>query len=185
VVGPGTGLGVAALIRTRDGWHAVPGEGGHATLAPHNELESEILARVREVHGHVSAERLLSGIGLPLLHKTMLQIKGLAVRECPTPLLLAAGLEGDTQARETLHVFCAMLGGFAGNVALSLGARGGLFIGGGIVPKLGDFFFASEFRERFEAKGRFADYLSKIPTALILDTDAALYGALNGIEHRL
>jgi glucokinase len=181
VLGPGTGLGVAGLVKTQSGWLAVSGEGGHASLAPADDFESEILAHVRKTHGHVSAERLLSGIGLPLLHQTVQQIKGLPDTLMSTELLVSRGLGTDASARETLSIFCAWLGVVAGGLALTFGARGGVYVGGGIVPRLGDFFFASAFRERFIAKGRFSSYLAKIPLAVIQDSDAALLGALHAL----
>jgi glucokinase len=186
VVGPGTGLGVGAVVQTHQGWVALPGEGGHATLAPTDDLESALLARVRRQHAHVSAERLLSGIGLPLLHQTLAELQGQAA----VPLTAAEIVDGAAAGSaalcgQTLDVFCALLGGFAGNVALTLGARGGLYIGGGIVPRFADRFFASAFRERFEAKGRFQGYLAAIPTALITDTLAALSGAALAIEQQV
>jgi glucokinase len=183
VLGPGTGLGVAALVKTQAGWQAMPGEGGHATLAPADDFESALLAQVRKSFDHVSAERLLSGIGLPLLHTAILQLKGQASAVVTTESLVNAALAGDSQASETLHHFCALLGGFAGNVALTFGAQGGLYIGGGIVPRLGDFFFASKFRERFEAKGRYSAYLKDIPMAVITDSDAALLGAIHVLQN--
>jgi glucokinase len=183
VLGPGTGLGVAALVKTQAGWQAVPGEGGHATLAPADDFESALLAQVRKSFDHVSAERLLSGVGLPLLHAVILQIKGQTSAEVTAASLVSGALAGDSQASETLHHFCALLGGFAGNVALTFGAQGGLYIGGGIVPRLGDFFFASKFRERFEAKGRYSAYLKDIPVAVITDPDAALLGAVYRLQN--
>ncbi len=184
VVGPGTGLGVGAVLRTAAGWQAVPGEGGHVTLAAADALEAEAIAIVRRQYPHVSAERLLSGIGLPLLHAALAELHG---RPPPAALateaIVAAALHGnDALAIVTLDLFCALLGGFAGNVALTLGARGGLFIGGGIVPRFADRFFDSAFRHRFEAKGRFHDYLAAVPTALITDTQAALTGAALAID---
>jgi glucokinase len=178
VIGPGTGLGVAGVVRTSQGWIALPGEGGHATLAPADDFESALLAWVRRDYEHVSAERLLSGIGLPLLHAAVAGVQGQAVSTLAAEQVVEHGLSGqDPLCSRTLDVFCALLGGFAGSVALTLGARGGVYVGGGIVPRLGDRFFASAFRERFEAKGRLRPYLSQIPTALITDTLAALGGA--------
>lgn len=179
VLGPGTGLGVGAVVRTRAGWQALPGEGGHATLAATDPLESEVIALVRARFTHVSAERLLSGIGLPVLHAALAQVRG---RPRPDEasaraIVDAAGAGGDADAQATLDLFCALLGSFAGNVALTLGARGGVYIGGGIVPRFAERFAASPFRQRFEAKGRFEPYLSKVPTMLITDTQAALTGA--------
>ena len=190
VVGPGTGLGVGAVVGTRQGWVALPGEGGHATLAAADPLESALLACVRQQYSHVSAERLLSGIGLPLLHQSLGQVLGLAAGQSGQALTAAqivdaAEAGGDAWCGQTLDMFCALLGGFAGNVALTLGARGGLYIGGGIVPRFADRFFASAFRERFEAKGRFRDYLAAIPTALITDTLVALSGAALAIEQQV
>lgn len=182
VLGPGTGLGVAALVKTPSGWQAIPGEGGHATLAPADDFESAVLAQVRKSFGHVSAERLLSGLGLPLLHKAILEVTGQVSSPATTESLVSAAIAGDPQASETLSQFCALLGGFAGNVALTLGAQGGVYLGGGIVPRLGDFFFASRFRERFEAKGRYSAYLKDVPVAVITDSDAALLGAVHRLQ---
>ena len=185
VVGPGTGLGVAGLVQARSGWTALPGEGGHATIAPGDDFEDELLRAVRRTHEHVSAERLLSGIGLPVLHAAVRSVRGLPAREATPEEIVRGALEGSDEAcATTVDTFCAMLGGFCGNVALTLGARSGVFIGGGIVPRLGERFFASRFRERFEAKGRLRNYLREIPTALITDTLVALGGAQAALEEQ-
>lgn len=176
VIGPGTGLGVAGVVPTPGGWVALPGEGGHMTLAAHDDFEAELLAVARQQWPHVSGERFLSGIGLPLLHECVCRVSGVAYQALSARDIVSEGLRGPSPARRTLDVFCAMLGGYAGNAALTLGARGGVFIGGGLVPRLGDFFFDSEFRKRFEHKGRFSTYLQDIPTVLITDTLAALHG---------
>jgi glucokinase len=183
VVGPGTGLGVGAAVQTAHGWAALPGEGGHATLAPMDNLESELLYVVRREYPHVSAERLLSGIGLPVLHGALAQVLGHAGSPLSAEQVVERGVSRlDNLCHTTLDTFCALLGGFCGNVALTYGARGGLYVGGGIVPRLGELFFESRFRERFEAKGRFQAYLQDIPTALITDTLAALTGAAFALE---
>jgi glucokinase len=188
VIGPGTGLGVAGLAPAERGrWVAVPGEGGHASLPAADDYECALLAAVRRDYPHVSAERLLSGIGLPVLYAGVARLEGAPVAATPGPVrsseIVARGLDGsDAIASRTLDLFCALLGGFAGNVALTLGARGGVYIGGGIVPRLGERFFQSQFRARFEAKGRFAPYLQGIPTWLITDTLAALDGAACALE---
>ncbi|MBT9493566.1 MAG: glucokinase [Paucibacter sp.] len=186
VIGPGTGLGVAGVVLAGGEWVALPGEGGHMTLAPFDDFESELLAHMRRSFEHVSAERFLSGIGLPMLHGAVAAVRAApGYRALSAELIVERGLAGaDAICVETLEVFCALLGGFAGNVALTLGARGGVYIGGGIVPRLGERFFASRFRERFEAKGRFRDYLAGIPTALITDTLAALSGAALALEQQ-
>ncbi len=183
VIGPGTGLGVAGILPTAHGWVAIPGEGGHATLAALDEHESTLLAAVRGEHQHVSAERLLSGIGLPVLYRAEATLAGLPHQPLGTEDIVQRGLSGvDALCSRTLDDFCALLGSFCGNVALTLGARGGVFIGGGIVPRLGERFFESRFRERFEAKGRFSDYLRGTPTSLITDTLAALTGTAAALE---
>ncbi|WP_374673382.1 glucokinase [Ideonella sp.] len=184
VIGPGTGLGVAGVVPTRHGWQALPGEGGHATLAAGDDFESDLLRCVRRQYEHVSAERLLSGIGLPVLHAAVAEVLGQPVAApWSAEQVMAAGLaRSDAASDRTLDVFCSLLGSFAGNVALVLGARGGVYIGGGIVPRMAERFFASPFRDRFEAKGRFAAYLRAVPTALITDTLVALTGAAAAID---
>ncbi|MCS0631150.1 glucokinase [Telluria mixta] len=183
VVGPGTGLGVAGVLHTPAGWVAVPGEGGHATLAPMDERESALLACVRHYVPHVSAERLLSGIGLPVLYRAVAQVDGLYADVLQADDIVARAIaDADPLCTATLDSFCSLLGNFAGNVALTLGARAGVFVGGGIVPRLGEGFFASRFRARFEAKGRFQAYLEQIPTYVITDTLAALGGAAYALE---
>lgn len=185
VIGPGTGLGVGGVVRAPGRWLALPGEGGHATLAPADDFESAVLGQARREFPHVSAERFLSGIGLPVLCRAVAAVmaEGERVAALTTEQIVAQGLANESPACvRTLGLFCALLGGFAGNVALTLGARGGVFIGGGIVPRLGERFFQSEFRRRFEAKGRFESYLAGIPTALITDTLAALSGAALALE---
>ncbi len=186
VIGPGTGLGVAGIVPTPHGWVAVPGEGGHVTLSAADDFEAELLRAVRQNHPHVSAERLLSGIGLPVLHAAVAAVSGQVAGPLSAEAVVERGLAGDdVLCSRSLDAFCSFLGSFAGNVALTLGARGGVYIGGGIVPRLGDRFFASTFRQRFEAKGRFQAYLQAIPTSLICDTLAALGGAALALEqHR-
>lgn len=200
VIGPGTGLGVAGLApapgiagSAEPHWLALPGEGGHATLAAADDLEWALLRAVRRHHAHVSAERVLSGIGLPDLHRAVREVRqgpGAPPAAMRTEDIVAAGTAraGDAAAdplcRETLEHFCALLGGFAGNVALTLGARGGVYLGGGILPRLGELFLRSRFRERFEGKGRFETYLRAIPTWLITDTRAALSGAATALQQR-
>ena len=186
VLGPGTGLGVGGLVETDSGWRAIAGEGGHATLAAADDFEDEILRTVRTEFGHVSAERLLSGIGLPVLHRAVARVQGLPFEALDAQQIGQRGAARSDPACElTLATFCAMLGSFAGNVALTLGARDGVYIGGGVVPHFTEFFFASRFRERFEAKGRFRAYLERVPTALIIEPHAALTGAAAAIEGRL
>jgi glucokinase len=172
VIGPGTGLGVAGVlpIRGRPGtWQTLCGEGGHVTLAGATAYQSEILQAARRLYTHVSAERLVSGIGLPTLRRAVAEIEGLRVeQELGSEEIGTLGASrADQLCEHTMEAFCCLLGSVAGNLALTLGARGGVFIAGGIVPKLGRFFAESGFREHFEAKGRCAEYLGGISTPVI------------------
>ena len=183
VIGPGTGLGVAGLLPTPQGWVAVAGEGGHASLSPADDFEAALLSAVRRHQTHVSAESLLSGIGLPVLHAAVAAVLGQTTAPLTPREIVDCALGGeDALCNRTIESFCALLGGFAGNVALTLGARGGVYVGGGIVPRLGELFFSSPFRSRFEAKGRFQSYLQAVPTFLITDTLAALTGTALALE---
>jgi glucokinase len=168
VLGPGTGLGVAALLPPAT---VLATEGGHATLAAEDAREAEIVAALRaRLGGHVSAERgALSGQGIEALHAAL---GGDPVRRAPE--ILRDGVSGaDGLCRAAMQMFAAMLGSFAGDVALLHGARGGVFLAGGICPRMPDFLAASAFRARFEAKGRFRDWLALVPTWLIRDPEAA------------
>ena len=174
VLGPGTGLGVAALIPTPTGPVALASEGGHATLAAATPEEDRILARLREQFGHVSAERVLSGPGIEALYAALAGNRIIPPRAVEIGARAVAGT--DPEAVRALAAFFAFLGSFAGNLVLTLGARNGLYIAGGIVPALADALARSSFRERFEAKGRFASYLKTIPTYLIAHPQPALLG---------
>lgn len=185
LIGPGTGLGVSGLVSAGPGreWIALTGEGGHATLAAHNEREDRVIAVLRERYGHVSGERAVCGAGLLALYEAVCRLDGLAV-VLATPAEVMDGALGDATAAghgpamEALRLFCAFLGTLASDLALTLGARGGVYIGGGIVPRLGARFAEMPFRERFETKGRFSGYLAAIPTFVIAaQTSPALRGA--------
>jgi glucokinase len=182
VIGPGTGLGVAGVVPTRHGWVAVAGVGGHATLAATDAFEAEVLQVVRGEFAHVSAERLLSGIGLPTLYRAVAQVHGESADALAPDQITQLARSNGALAAKTINLFCGLLGNFAGNVALTFGARGGVYIGGGIIPKLGELFEKSAFRERFEAKGRFREYLEAIPTPLLVAPDLALMGAGQAIS---
>jgi glucokinase len=177
VLGPGSGLGVGGLVPTATGWLTLPGEGGHATMAASNGRESAVLDRMRARYDHVSAERVLSGPGLVDLYNTLAEIDGVPAVACTAAQITdPAVCESNSYCREAVEVFCAMLGTVAGNLALTLGARGGLYVAGGIVPKLGLRFAASGFRERFMAKGRLHPYLAQIPTYVVTHPFPAFLG---------
>lgn len=187
VIGPGTGMGCAGLLRDTAGWHAVPGEGGHVTLAARTGFEREVLAAAADQMGHVSAEKLLSGLGLPLLYRAVATVRGdpAATQPLPEPQEITARAASDPLSREVVDTFCGLLGGYAGNVALTFGATGGLLIGGGIAAHIAGPLGAGSFRTRFEDKGRFGEYLSNIGTARILRPQPALDGLVNALDSAL
>jgi glucokinase len=178
VIGPGTGLGVGALVPTASGTIAIAGEGGHATMMPATAQESSILDLMRKRYDHVSAERVLSGPGLVNLYNTICELaQEPAAPFSPAQITSPHIWTKDARSREAAEMFCVMLGTVAGNLALTLGARGGIYIAGGIVPRVPQFLAQSEFRQRFEAKGRLRGYLAAIPTFLIVRPLPALLGA--------
>lgn len=184
VIGAGTGLGVSGLIPGPHGYTPLAAEGGHTTLAAANDREAAIIAAIRDdLGGHVSAERLVSGPGLSLLYTALARLAGTPPAPLTPSQVTECGLSGACPlCREALDVFCAMLGTVASDVVLTLGARGGVYIGGGIVPRLGDYFRKSPFRARFEAKGRFSTYLRAVPVYVIHAPTPALLGAALALD---
>jgi glucokinase len=178
VLGAGSGLGVSGLIPVADGFVALGTEGGHSSFSPRDEREIAILRHGLRRYSHVSFERLLSGPGLELIHEALRERAGLAPRPLAAPEITRLALEGgDAVCEETLQAFCAMLGTAAANLAMTLGAFGGIYIGGGIVPRLGAYFDRSPFRARFEDKGRFSEYVRGIPTYVVTAEQATFVGA--------
>ncbi len=177
VLGPGTGLGVSGLVPSPSGWIPLATEGGHATLAACDAREAAVVGEIARRFGHASVERAVSGPGLVNLHAALSTLDNVSGSSPTADRITEAALAGsDPVCVEALDMFFAMLGTASGNLALSLGALGGVYIGGGIVPMLADAFAASRFRERFEAKGRFRDYMRAIPTCLIMRETPALLG---------
>ncbi len=175
-VGPGTGLGVAAYLPGRPP-RVVPGEAGHATLAAADPGEEAVIRRLRARFGHVSAERALSGPGIVNLYRAIAERDGAAVPDLSPDEVTAAALDGTSAtAAAALGMFCAMLGGFAGNLALTFRSGGGVRIAGGIPPKIAPFLRGSPFHERFVGKGRFEAWLRSVPVAIIIHPAAALVG---------
>ena len=177
LLGAGTGLGVSGLIWSGHHWIALQTEGGHVSFSATDEREWAIQQVLQRRFGHVSPERLLSGPGLIHIYTALATLQGWP----PEPLTPADITDRALQARcphcvETLEVFSGALGTAAGNLAITLGAHGGVYIGGGIVPRLGDWFDRSAFRTRFETKGRFSAYLAAIPTWVITAENPALRG---------
>ena len=177
VLGPGSGLGVSGVVTTAGGWLPLSAEGGHVTMAPATARESAVLDRMRMRFDHVSAERILSGPGLVNLYNTLAEIDGVPAASYTSAQITDPNIcEREPRCRDTVDMFCAMLGTVAGNLALTLGALGGVYIVGGIVPKLGSVFAASSFRERFEDKGRLRPYLARIPTYVVTHPFPAFLG---------
>ncbi len=183
VIGPGTGLGVSGLIPDgHNGWIALQGEGGHVTLAPRSDREREVKRWMAAQFGHVSAERYLSGPGLTWIHSALCEVDGVPDKVLEPAAVTSAAVSGsDGRCAETVDIFCSQLGSCAANLALTIGAEGGVYIGGGIVPRLGDFFKRSGFRAAFEDKGRMSAYLAPLSTRVI----TAQYPALTGTATRL
>ncbi len=186
LIGAGTGLGVSGLVPVGEaGWVPLTGEGGHVTLPAITARERLVMDGLAQRYGHASAERLVCGQGLLDTFELLCQADGVAAEA----ILDAAGVTEaalnahHAQAVEALTMFCAVLGTVAGNLALSLGAHGGVYVGGGIVPRLGAWFDSSPFRERFEAKGRFKPYLAGIPVWVITSAQSpALLGAARSLD---
>ncbi|NMF87252.1 glucokinase [Aromatoleum petrolei] len=187
VIGPGTGLGVSGLIPAKDRWITLGSEGGHTTFAPADERELFILQYAWRELPHVSSERVISGPGLELIHRALAERNGIPGVQplSAADIVMRALAADDPLCAEVVDCFCAMLGTVAADLALTLGAVGGIYIGGGVVPRLGELFLRSPFRQRFEAKGRFADYLARIPTYLITAPYPALQGVSAILGHHL
>jgi glucokinase len=177
VLGPGTGFGVAAYIRREQGDLVLRSEGGHATLPSGSSREDAIIAKLRERFGHVSVERALSGAGLENLYHAIASLESQSVPDRTAAEIAQAAAAGRCViSQAALDTFCGLLGAVAGNLALGFGAQGGVYVAGGIAPHLRDYLPGSQFRLRFEAKGRLTPYLKVIPVYLILHDDPAFVG---------
>ena len=187
ILGPGTGFGVAGLVREAGHETVLSTEGGHVGFAPADDLEIEIWRHFARGREHISIERVLSGSGLYELYQALADIEGASASLADQKAVQAAAETGDPLASRTVDRFCRILGSTAGDFALGFGARAGVYVTGGVAEKLADQLAEGGFRERFEAKGRFVDYMRAIPTWLVLDPYAALIGAasqLSALEAR-
>ena len=186
LLGSGTGLGVSGLIPAGDSWISLGSEGGHTSFSPRDAREIQVLEYAWKQFDHVSFERLLSGSGLELIHQALTSGKAPAGEALSAPEITRRALEQqDAACLATLDVFCNMLGTAASNLAVTLGALGGIYIGGGIVPRLGEFFDRSGFRQRFEDKGRFRQYVEHIPTYVITAENPTFLGVSAILEAQL
>ncbi|WP_372785958.1 glucokinase [Phenylobacterium sp.] len=187
VLGAGTGFGVAGLARSERGDVAVATEGGHAAFAPVDEVEVEVWQQFGARHGRVSIERILSGRGLFELYGVLAGMRQAEATLEDEKAVFEAAAKGDALAGETLDRFCGILGSVAGDLALSFGARGGVFVSGGIAPRMADRLASGAFRKRFEDKGRLRAYVEQIPTSLVIHPYPAIIGAARelGMMERL
>lgn len=187
VLGPGTGLGVSGLIPCSNGGYiALAGEGGHTSFSPFDDTEVMIWQYAKKKYGHVSAERFLSGSGLVLIYEALADREGIKSSKIAPELISEQALSGRSPlCRLTLDIFCAMLGTISANLALTLGARGGVYLCGGIIPRFIDYFKTSPFRMRFENKGRFNAYLAAIPVYVVLAKYPGIYGVAVALENHL
>lgn len=183
VIGPGTGLGQALIVPTSSGLRVVATEGGHVSFAPRTDEEFEIKKFIAREHPRVSVERLLSGRGLVNIHRALCAIEGAQRVSLQANEITEAAMTGDYPiAVKAVDMFCAILGRVAGDAVLATGARGGVVLGGGILPKIMDVFLNSAFVDRFTEKGRMSDYVGAVPVRLIVKDGAALYGAAASLE---
>lgn len=177
-IGVGTGTGMAALVWSPSGWVAVPSEGGHVSFACHAAQDFALAEILRAGRSHLSVERILSGPGVGDLYRAVAAQRGLKAEElAPNDILTRALARSDALAVETLHLFVQWFGRFAGDAALLFGARGGVYLGGGITPRILQLLRTELFREAFEGKGRMKKYLAPIPVYAVLAEYATLRGA--------
>jgi glucokinase len=178
IIGPGTGLGVAHVLRTGDGYHVQATEGGHIDFAPLDSIEDAVLAKLRKRYRRVSVERVVSGPGLVEIYETLASIEGRAIQQLDDKQLWALGTSGeDSLAAAAVDRFCLSLGSVAGDIALAQGGFAGVVVAGGLGLRIKDTLLRSGFAERFRAKGRFEGLMSGIPVKLITHPQPGLFGA--------
>jgi len=180
IISPGTGLGIACLLAGSRGRRVITSEGGHAAIAAIDEKSDKVVGILRRQFGRVSAERVLSGVGLCNLYQAIAKLEAARVASLTPAQVTAGAFDGSCpMCREAVDMFCALLGAVAGDLALMFGARGGIFIGGGIVPRFVDYVTRSGFRRQFENKGRLQSYLARIPVRVIMHSNPAFTGLLS------
>jgi len=183
ILGAGTGLGVAGLVPRVDSYDVIDTEGGHADYPPIDDMQSKVVNSLRERYGRVSLERLLSGKGILNIYIALCSIEAVEVEfETPAEVVAAALDKSDSKALQTLNMFCEGMGSAAGNLALTFGAKGGIYIAGGVIPRFQEFFINSGFRSKFEDKGRFVSYLQPIPVFIVVRSNLGLLGAAKKLQ---
>lgn len=183
ILGAGSGLGMATLVPTGSHqWTVLSSEGGHGDLAPGSFLEVELYSALAQEHPHVSWETVLSGSGMVNLYQAMSSIWGVQPSLETPELIVEQGLAGDPLCHQTLESFAGFLGGAAGNLALTVGARGGIYISGGIAPKLAELLPSSPLRRRFDERGALSAYVREIPLYLVKDEHPGMLGAMHSLD---
>jgi glucokinase len=178
ICGPGTGLGVANVVNVNNQWVSLGGEGGHVDFAPTDEKEIKILNFLLTKYQHVSYEQVLSGLGIQQIYQALMFINGTESEPLEAKDITQQAINNECDVcKEALDKFCEILGSFAGNLSLTLASFGGVYIAGGIVPRFIEYIKNSNFRSRFEAKGRFEDFTQSIPTFVITETQPGILGA--------
>lgn len=177
VIGPGTGLGVGGLLVRNGRCFALETEGGHAGFAPSQPQDMAVLECLMRRFGRVSCERLVSGPGLANLYAVVCEVEGAAAEPWSPAQINAQAAAGDARCLRAVELFCAAFGSMAGDLVLTLGAWDGVFLAGGVVPKLLPALQAGGFRAAFEAKGRFAEAMAEVPSSAIVHACSGLLGA--------
>ena len=182
-LGPGTGLGVAGLVYASGRWTPVPGEAGHVNLAPSNNFENDLLSIGLSRFGHVSAETFISGPGLVNLYQCVCEVQDVAAKRYEPKDITAHALDNsDPHCVTTLNTFCNLLGAYCGNLALTFGAKGGVYLTGGILPRMKEFLKQSDFTEHFCSKGIMSHYVEDVPVYIINHPETAFLGAAIWLE---
>jgi len=177
VIGPGTGLGVAALVEAGGRWLPLPSEGGHVGFPAETEQERAVFARLDTSGQRIQAERVLAGPGLPALHQAVAAVGGLSVPQWDSAAIVTAALSGaDVTARAAVHLQIEMIARFAGDMALTFMARGGVFLAGGMLPRIRSLIDPRAFRARFARNDVHADFLRRLPIWLIVAEEPAFVG---------
>ncbi|HEX4843572.1 MAG TPA: glucokinase [Limnobacter sp.] len=182
VLGPGTGLGTSALVPAGQQWVVLAAEGGHVGFAPRDEVELAVWADLNARFGRVSVERILSGAGLHRLYSTLANLEGRPAVHPNAAAVVQAAHGGESFANEVLARFCSILGAVAGDLVLALGARGGVYLCGGLLPRMPHTVVQTAFEEGFKAKGRYQTYMADLPVRLCLAQQPALHGAALALQ---
>lgn len=186
IYGAGTGLGVAHLVHSGDKWIPLGGEGGHVDFAAITEDEKYVLNALQQKYARVSAEQVLSGQGLKQIYQALCQKNDVMTKfQEPAEITEAALTQTDSIAEQTLQLFCRVMGSFGGNLALNMATFGGVYIAGGIVPRFVEYFKNSDFRARFEAKGRFESFVREIPVYVVTEEQPGLLGCAAYIKQEI